>query len=59
MFAYKDPRLRHLNTNFKREELQIKNWDNVPDKLGFRAAIDDMITFNCHVNEFNYMHEIF
>eukprot|EP00347_Sterkiella_histriomuscorum_P022899 403336739 len=59
MFAYKDPRLRHLNKNFKREELQIHNIDFVLDKTEFQAAIDDIIKFNCHTNEFNYMHEVF
>ncbi|CDW73821.1 UNKNOWN [Stylonychia lemnae] len=59
LFEYKDPRLRHLNKNFSREELQVRNLDFVNDKVGFKAAIDEIIKFNCQVNEFNYMHDLF
>lgn len=59
IFAFKDPRLRHLNKNFKREELQLKNLDFVHDKEEFKNAIDEIIKLNCNTNEFNYIHELF
>lgn len=59
MFSFKDPRLRHLNPNFKREELQVPVFESVNDVEAFRSAIDSIIQFNLNVNEFNYIHEFF
>jgi hypothetical protein len=58
IFAFKDPRLRHMNKNFKREELQIGSVD-FNDSQGVRSAIDEIIKFNLMTLEFNYMHDLF
>jgi hypothetical protein len=56
--VYKDPRLHHLNANFSRENLQIKNFDFTEDPESLKAAFDEIIKLNCNINEFNYMHEL-
>jgi len=60
MFTYRDPRLRHLNKDFRREELQVSKLDLTASKQDkFKSAIDEIIKFNCFTNEFNYMYEAF
>ena len=58
MFTFKDPRLRHLNNNFKRDELQVEFVD-FGNQDGIKKAIDQIIKFNCMTNEFNYILDIF
>ena len=59
IFSFKDPRLRHLNKGFRREEQQVREVDFADDPGAFKAAIDEIIKFNCFTNEFNYVHELF
>ena len=48
MFKYKDPRLRHLNENFKKEELHLDIIDfGGNDKEDYKHALDEIIKFNC------------
>lgn len=58
VFTFKDPRLRHLNSNFKRDELQVEFID-FGNQDGIKKAIDQIIKFNCMTNEFNYILDIF
>jgi hypothetical protein len=58
VFSFKDPRLRHLNKDFKREELQV-DFVDFGNKEGIKQAIDQIIKFNCMTNEFNYILDIF
>ena len=58
VFTFKDPRLRHLNTNFKREELQVE-FIQFGNQDGIKHAIDEIIKFNCMTNEFNYILDVF
>jgi hypothetical protein len=59
VFCFKDPRLHHLNSEFRRESLQIRHLDKFSDQpQNLAAAIDEIIKFNCDINEFNYMHDL-
>jgi hypothetical protein len=58
VFTFKDPRLRHLNNNFKREELQVE-FVQFGNQDGIRKAIDQIIKFNCMTDEFNYILDVF
>ena len=59
VFSFKDPRLHHLNAGFSRSELQIRNIEQFSDDpVKLAAAIDDIIKFNCEVNEYNYMNDL-
>lgn len=58
IFAFKDPRLRHLNKGFKREELQV-SFIEFASSESVKQAIDQIIKFNCMTLEFNYMHDLF
>ena len=58
VFTFKDPRLRHLNNNFKREELQVE-FVQFGNQDGIKKAIDQIIKFNCMTNEFNYILDVF
>ncbi|TNV74030.1 hypothetical protein FGO68_gene14997 [Halteria grandinella] len=58
VFAFKDPRLRHLNKGFKREELQVSFIDFAASEQ-VKHGIDEIIKFNCMTLEFNYMHDVF
>lgn len=59
LFSFMDPRLQHLKPGFTRESLQIENISFVENQDAFRAALDEIIKFNCYVNEFNYMQEFY
>ena len=50
--------MRHMNKNFKREELYATTLD-VGDSEGLRSALDEIIKFNLMTLEFNYMHDLF
>ena len=59
VFSFKDPRLHHLNAGFSRSDLQIRNIEQFSDDpVKLAAAIDDIIKFNCEVNEYNYMNDL-
>ena len=58
MFAFKDPRLRHMNKNFKREDLQLNQLE-FNNSESVRKAIVEIIKFNLMTLEFNYMHDLF
>jgi Ca2+-binding EF-hand superfamily protein len=59
VFAFKDPRLRHLNKGFKREELQVSFIQFNSPTEQIKQALDEIIKFNCMTLEFNYMHDLF
>ena len=59
VFDFKDPRLRHLNKSFKREELQVSFIDFGSNKDSVPRAIDEIIKFNCMTLEFNYIQDLF
>jgi hypothetical protein len=61
VFAFKDPRLRHLNKDFKREELQVSFMDMGSDGQvdGIKRSLDEIIKFNCMTLEFNYMLDLY
>ncbi len=58
VFAFKDPRLRHMNKNFKREDLYAAGIE-IGNSEGVRSALDDIIKFNLMTLEFNYMQDLF
>jgi hypothetical protein len=59
VFAFKDPRLRHLNKDFKREELQVNFVEFAQNEVGVQRTLDEIIKFNCMCLEFNFMHDVF
>jgi len=59
IFSYKDPRLHHLNSSFSRDSLKISAFEDFTnDPIKLEAALDEIIKFNCSVNEFNYMNDL-
>jgi hypothetical protein len=58
VFAFKDPRLRHLNKNFKREDLHM-DFVDFNNSDGVKRSIDEIIKFNLMCLEFNYIHDLF
>ena len=58
IFAFKDPRLRHLNKDFRREELQV-SFPDFHHSNEMQAALDQIIQFNSMTLEFNYMLDIY
>jgi hypothetical protein len=57
IFEFKDPRLRHMNKHFKRDELQV-SFSGFSGVDEVKSAIDDIIKYNCSVLEFNYIQEL-
>jgi hypothetical protein len=50
----------HLNSTFARASLtSTSGLDRfVTDSVSLHKALDDIVKFNCEVNEFNYMNDL-
>ena len=58
MNDFRDPRLHHLRLDFKRESVMPNKIDFASNQAAFKAAIEEIIKYNCFINEYNYLQNI-